>query len=200
MKKLSRFPSLCILAAVLLTLTGCVQNQRRSVRSNRSVPRAPYIGSPEWITWVDHKVDTRYSSGIRPDAGSQEWYAIVDHVVFADYSNDYYRNVYRDQYRDDYRRNYRTDDGRYPGHNYAGSYYRGDRSVRSDYRGDGYARSGYDYRRNGYDRPDYRGDSSRSRLGTVEWKRAVTYEIVNGHVPPPPPRSDPWDAPLAPTH
>ena len=31
----------------------------------------PYIGSPEWITWVDRNVDTRYANGIRPEPGSQ---------------------------------------------------------------------------------------------------------------------------------
>lgn len=215
MKKLSQFLSFCALAAVLLAASGCVQNQpRRYVRSNHFVPRSPYIGSPEWITWVDHKVDTRYSNGIRPDPGTQEWYAIVDHVVFADYSNDYYRNVYRDQYRSDYQRYYGIRDGRTTSRNYADYNDRGDRPVRGDYSGDSFPRSGstgdryarsnyrdnYRYTGERYSHYDYRGDGSRLRLGTVEWKKAVTYEIVNGHVPPPPPRSDPWDAPLAPTH
>jgi len=164
MKKLFQLPSLFVLAVMLVSVSGCVQNQpRHYVRSNRLVPRSPYIGSPEWITWVDHKVDTRYSNGIRPDAGSQEWYAIVDHVVFADYSNDYYRSIYRDQYRKEYQRDMRTRDGRYVDH-------------------------------------DYRGDRKNYRLGSIEWKRAVDAEILSGRVPPPPPRSDPWDAPLAPTH
>ncbi len=164
MKKFSQLLSLFVLAVMLASVSGCVQNQpRHYVRSNRLVPRSPYIGSPEWITWVDHKVDTRYSNGIRPDAGSQEWYAIVDHVVFADYSNDYYRNIYRDQYRKEYQRDMRTRDGRYADH-------------------------------------DYRGDRKTYRLGSIEWKRAVDAEILSGRVPPPPPRSDPWDAPLAPTH
>ena len=168
MKKSSHFLSLCALAAMLIAASGCVQNQpRRYVQSTRSVPRSPYIGSPEWITWVDHKVDTRYSNGIRPDAGSQEWYAIVDHVVFADYSNDYYRSIYRDQYRKEYERNHRTRDGRnYPNYN------------------DG----------------AYHGDRKAYKLGSIEWKRAVDAQILSGRVPPPPPRSDPWDAPLAPTH
>ena len=164
MKKLSQFLSLCVLAAVLLTASGCVQNQPHR-ETRRGVPRSPYIGSPEWITWVDHKVDTRYSNGIRPDPGTQEWYAIVDHVVFADYSHDYYRNVYRDQYRDEYRRNY------------------GNRGAAYNY----------------VDR-EYRDNRKRYRLGSIEWKRAVDSEILSGRVPPPPPRSDPWDAPLAPTH
>ena len=164
MKNLTKILALFILAAVLLSASGCVQNQPRHY-TRRAVPRSPYIGSPEWITWVDHKVDTRYSNGIRPDPGSQEWYAIVDHVVFADYSHDYYRSVYRDQYRDDYRRNY------------------GGRGTRYNY---------VDH--------DYRDNRKSYRLGSIEWKRAVDAEILSGRVPPPPPRSDPWDAPLAPTH
>lgn len=165
MKNLPSFRSLCGLAAVLLIASGCVQHQpRRYVRgSARSVPRSPYIGSPEWITWVDHKVDTRYANGIRPDPGSQEWYAIVDHVVFSDLQKDYYRNVYRHQYRNDYRRPAGARDAAY-------------RDT------------------------SYRRDRKRYRLGSVEWKRAVDTEILSGRVPPPPPRSDPWDAPLAPTH
>lgn len=169
MKKLSHLFSLCVLAAMLLAASGCVQDQpRRYVRSNRTVPHSPYIGSPEWITWVDHKVDTRYSNGIRPDAGSQEWYAIVDHVVFADYSKDYYRNIYRSQYRNEYRRSFRTGDGRAMDHSKVDA--------------------------------DYRANRKRYKLGSIEWKRAVDSRILSGRVPPPPPRSDPWDAPLAPTH
>ena len=164
MKKLSQILSLCAFAALLFAISGCVQNQPHR-ETRRGVPRSPYIGSPEWITWVDHKVDTRYSNGIRPDPGTQEWYAIVDHVVFADYSHDYYRSVYRDQYRDDYRRSYAS-------------------------RGTNYSIA---------DR-DYRDNRKRYRLGSIEWKRAVDAEILSGRVPPPPPRSDPWDAPLAPTH
>ena len=174
MKKLSHFHSLGVLAAVLLAASGCVQDQpRRYVR--RGVPHSPYIGSPEWITWVDHKVDTRYSNGIRPDPGTQEWYAIVDHVVFADYSHDYYRTFYHDQYRNDYRRTYGHD-----GYYHNGKYYG---PARFGTRDGSYA----DHH------PDY-------RLGSIEWKRAVDAEILSGRVPPPPPRSDPWDAPLAPTH
>ena len=170
MKKPPQFLALCALAAVLLATSGCVQNQpRRHVRSNQLVPRSPYIGSPEWITWVDHKVDTRYSNGIRPDPGTQEWYAIVDHVVFADYSNDYYRSIYRDQYRKAYERDLRTRDGRSI-HNY------------------------------NYANDKYGENRKRFKLGSIEWKRSVDAEILSGRVPPPPPRSDPWDAPLAPTH
>ncbi len=192
MKKLAHFLSLCVLAAVLLAASGCVQDQpRRYVR--RGVPHSPYIGSPEWITWVDHKVDTRYSNGIRPDPGTQEWYAIVDHVVFADYSHDYYRSVYRDEYRNDYRRNNPARDGYYNRGNYYG---RDNFNNRGSYYGP--ARFGS---RDGYSRDGYYGDNRRSlRLGSLEWKRAVDAEILSGRVPPPPPRSDPWDAPLAPTH
>jgi len=164
MKNLLFLLSICGLATVLTANSGCVQDQRRYVRGNaRSVPRSPYIGSPEWITWVDHKVDTRYANGIRPEPGSQEWYAIVDHVVFSDLHKDYYRNVYRNQYRNEDRRPAAS--------------------------------------RRATDRDNsYRPDRKRYRLGSVEWKRAVDAEILSGRVPPPPPRSDPWDAPLAPTH
>ena len=168
MKKTSRFLSLCALAAMLPVISGCVQSQpRHYVHSIHIVPRSPYIGSPEWITWVDHKVDTRYSNGIRPEAGTQEWYAIVDHVVFADYSNDYYRSIYHDQYRKEYERDLHTHDGHY-NHNYADD--------------------------------NYGENRKRYKLGSIEWKRAVDAQILSGRVPPPPPRSDPWDAPLAPTH
>ncbi len=167
MKKLSHLFSLCLLATLLATVSGCVQDQSRRY-GRGGVPRSPYIGSPEWITWVDHKVDTRYSNGIRPDAGTQEWYAIVDHVVFTDYGKDYYRNLYRNEYRNEYRESLRMGDGRALEHNYADA--------------------------------DYRENRKRYRLGSIEWKRAVDARILGGRVPPPPPRSDPWDAPLAPTH
>ncbi len=164
MKIPSQFIAFCALAVVLLVTSGCVQDQpRRYVR--RGVPASPYIGSPDWITWVDHKVDTRYANGVRPDPGTQEWYAIVDHVVFADYSRDYYRSIYRDQYRSEYRRSFGERGG---AHNYA-------------------------------DR-EYRDNRKRYPLGSIEWKRSVDAELLSGRVPPPPPRSDPWDAPLAPTH
>ncbi len=167
--------------ALLITASGCVQNQNpRYVRgSYRAVPRSPYIGSPEWITWVDHKVDTRYANGNRPDPGSQEWYAIVDHVVFSDFQKDYYRGVYRDQYREDYRRNFGTEPGYGNSRNYASNY---TGPAQFDSRGG-----------------SYRRDGKRYRIGTVEWKRAVDAEILSGRVPPPPPRSDPWDTPLVPT-
>ena len=152
------------LTAVLLAATGCVENQPRR-HGRHGVPGSPYIGSPEWITWVDHKVDTRYSNGVRPEPGSQEWYAIVDHVVFADYSRDYYRSVYRDQYRKEYQQNFRNN-----------AAYRRDADSA------------------------YWGDRKHYPLGSIQWKRAVDTELLSGRVPPPPPRSDPWDAPLAPTH
>lgn len=183
MKNLPFLLPVCALAAVIISSSGCVQDQeRRYVRgSTRAVPRSPYIGSPEWITWVDHKVDTRYANGIRPDPGTQEWYAIVDHVVFSNYDKDYYRGVYRNEYREDYRRQYRTN-----------SSYR--RPANPNYIGPARFDSRYD------DSRDYRNDRKRYKLGTVEWKRAVDARILTGRVPAPPPRSDPWDAPLAPTH
>ena len=180
MKKLSLLLSLCALAAVLLTTAGCVQDQpRRSVHGSRKVPRSPYIGSPEWITWVDHRVDTRYANGIRPDPGSREWYAIVDHVVFSDHSRDYYRNRYSNEYRDEYRRYYGTRADYRVRHNYADNYYGPARFESRD--------------------GSNRGDYGRDRLGSIEWKRAVDARILSGRVPKPPPLSDPWDTPLGTT-
>lgn len=41
----------------------------------------------------------------------------------------------------------------------------------------------------------YRGVYS---VCSLQWRQAVTTEILSGRVPAPPPRSDPWDTPLAP--
>lgn len=179
MKNLSHLLSLCALFAALLVSSGCVQNHYRT--TNRAVGRAPYVGSPEWLTWVDLKVDTRYANGNRPDPGTQEWYAIVDHVVFSDASRDYYRNVYRREYNEDHQRYYRTTEGPTRRYNYASSRYGPAR-----FSGTG-ADGRYAY-----------NSSSGYKLGTVEWRRAVTNVILAGKVPPPPPRSDPWDDPLTP--
>ena len=183
MKKLSHIPALCAAAAVLLATSGCVQNQDPRYRSG-SVPRNPAIGSPEWLTWVDHRVDTRYSTGVRADPGSQEWYAIIDYQVFRrDYYNDYYPNSYNRNasYRSNYagRQGYRSGDSR--------SSYGGGRTFRP---------ARYAYR----DNRQYVDERRRYRLGSIEWKNAVTSIILSGRVPAPPPRSDPWDAPLSPTH
>jgi hypothetical protein len=163
MKNLPQILSLCAVSAALLVSSGCVQDQYRTNPNARyTVPRSPYVGSTEWLTWVDNKVDTRYANGNRPEPGTQEWYAVVDHVVFSDHSRDYYRNAYRNQYSgSDYQGYARTQDGTTRRYNYAGG-------------------SGY-------------------KLGTLEWRRAVTNVILTGKVPPPPPRSDPWDTPLTTT-
>lgn len=188
MKKLAHILALCAVAAVLLTTSGCVQNQDPRYRSG-SVPRNPAIGSPEWLTWVDHRVDTRYLTGVRADPGSQEWYAIVDYQVFRrDYYNDYYPNSYdrNASYRSNYadRQGYRSGDSRY---SYARDRY---------YRPARFADRERDYRDNRH----YVDERRSYRLGSIEWKTAVTSIILSGRVPAPPPRSDPWDAPLAPTH
>ena len=172
MKKLAHILSLCAVAAVLLATSGCVQNQDPRYGSG-SVPRSPAIGSPDWLTWVDHRVDTRYLTGQRADPGSQEWYAIVDYQVFRrNYHNDYYPNS--DQRGND-RSGYVGDRTSRPG-----SYACRERDNRDN-------RQSVDQRR-------------RYRLGSIEWKNAVTSIIISGRVPAPPARSDPWDAPLAPTH
>ncbi|MEI8107028.1 MAG: hypothetical protein WCI46_04360 [Verrucomicrobiota bacterium] len=148
-------PSLFIASAlVLIFSSACVQDQpRRSTYTPRSVPRSPTIGTPEWLTWVDHHVDTRYASGPRAEMGSQEWYAIVDYQVFRGNKHlDYYPSGRHD------RRTYRKNDPQYV-------------DLRRTY-----------------------------RVGTIEWKNAVTQLIINKQVAPPPPLSDPWDAPLAPNH
>lgn len=188
MKKLSHLLSLCALATALLFTSGCVQNQDpRYVRG--TVPRHPAIGSPEWLTWVDHRVDTRYSTGQRADPGSQEWYAIVDYQVFRrDTYNDYYPNSYYG--RDGSRTNYATRQG-----SVRGNYPRG--SSRDRYYGPArFSDRDGDYRSNRTSDDKRR----RYRLGTIEWKTAVTNIILSGRVTAPPPRSDPWDAPLSPTH
>jgi hypothetical protein len=173
MKKLFHLLSLCTVSAALLVSSGCVQNQSRTT-GHYTVPRAPYIGSKEWLTWVDNKVDTRYANGNRPEPGTPEWYAVVDHVVFSDTSRDYYRNVYSREYNQDYQRYYRTGQGPTRRYNYASN-------TSGDY--------------------GYRGYSSNSgyKLGTLQWREAVTNVILTGKVPPPPPRSDPWDTPLTTT-
>ncbi len=177
MKNLPKILSFCGLVALLITTSGCVQDQYR--REVRSVQRSPYVGSPEWLNWVDLKVDTRYANGVFPPPGSHEWYAIVDHVVFSNHSRDYYYDVYRNEYAQDYRRHYASNNVTTTRrHNYADNYYGPARFA---------SRSGsYDY-------------GSSYKLGSLEWRRAVTAVILSGRVPAPPPRSDPWDTPLAPS-
>ena len=211
MKKLSQILALGTLAALLLFTSGCVQDQPR--RYGRGyVPRGPEIGSPDWITWVDHRVDTRYANGVRPDPGSQEWYAIVDHVVFADYSRDFHRSYERDQfnypdrnyypndaYNDSDRREFtsrRYASSRHPADaDYAGY----DRSSSKNFRPLNTRNREYEGVRY-FERCDPPPEPRRPCLGGMKWKRAVDARLKSGRIPAPPPRSDPWDAPLAPTH
>ena len=230
MKTPTKFLSLCSIVAVLISVSGCVNDYNSGYSKNSR--SCPPIGSPAWIIWVDQRVDTRYSTGHRADPGSQEWYAIVDYQVFDRfYHTDYYPNGYYrddsyrsnpDRYFDGYRNGYRGD---------LRSEYRGD--LRSDNRGENRNDSVTDYnsdyrndfrtgppaeylhrgeRRSYYGParfagrdagyryyPKYRGHRS-YRLGSIEWKTAVTNVILSGRIPRQAPRSDPWDAPLAPTH
>jgi hypothetical protein len=223
MKKLTQILSLFALAMVFVMTSGCASRYAPRY-GRRYIPYGPEVGSPEWIYWVDHRVDTRYANGVRPDPGSQEWYAMVDHVVFADYSRDYYRAYRRNAFAYPDRNYDPTDisndsDRRYTiDRRYAGDSYSRDRRYSSVPRGSdertsdtGTGRTSYKdtrplepyrYRqpvrfREGCvpvdDRPYY-------CVGSMEWKRAVDAALGSGRVPIPPPRSDPWDAPLAPTH
>ena len=145
-------------------------------------------------------------------------------MVFADYSRDYYRSYRRGQFPYPDRNYYPGDQGQYVDNErrytidrrYAGERrYVSARRASSDSPADSARPAGKDYHpvevyrqsKSGpwcedrfsercgpvYDRPRY-------CLGSMEWKRAVDAQIAIGHVPPPPPRSDPWDAPLAPSH
>ena len=84
---------------------------------------------------------------------------------------DYSNDYYRSIYRDQYRKEYERNHRTPDGRNYPN-----------------------------YNDGTYHGDRKAYKLGSIEWKRAVDAQILSGRVPPPPPRSDPWDAPLAPTH
>ena len=211
MKKYTKFLSLCVLAVTLLVASGCAHHQSDRY-GRRYVPNGPEIGSPDWINWVDQRVDTRYANGVRPDPGSQEWYAIVDHVVFGDYSRDYYRSYELDQYS-------YPDRNYYPGYNYGDSdrRYSSGRRYSSNRSFDDDRPAAKDYRplgvyhepnRGPWCKPDRRfsercgppEDRRRRCIGNMEWKRAVDARLRSGRIPPPPARSDPWDAPLAPTH
>jgi hypothetical protein len=77
------------------------------------------------------------------------------------------------------------------------AYYRGDYST-GDTRDRYYGPARFGER----DREDGRNRDNRSRykVGSLAWKHAVTEALLSGRVPKPPPRSDPWDQPLAPTH
>lgn len=221
MKKITQLLILCALAGVLLGTSGCAgPNTYRY--GKRYVSHGPLVGSPEWISYVDQRVDTRYANGQRPDPGSAEWYAIVDHVVFADYSRDYHRSYGRDQFSypdrnyypldqyGDSERRYTIDRGPAGARRYAGSrpnendssYADSDRSSSSVRASDKNFRP-IDTRREKarfFERCRPIEDRPRYCVGSMEWKRAVDAALAVGHVPPPPPRSDPWDAPLAPTH
>lgn len=121
---------------------------------------------------------------------------------------------YRSDYRRDYRTDYRTRS------NYGSSGYASNgrwvQGYRPGYRTDGGSRPGYyrgDYSsadtRDRYYGPARFGDRddggsrkyrSNLQLGSLKWKWAVTEALLSGRVPKPPPRSDPWDSQLAPTH
>ncbi len=226
MQKLSHFLSLGLLAGVLTMLAGCAHNRGSTELSEGYSkdgvrwPNGPVIGSPEWLTWVDKRVDTRYANGVRPDPGTQEWYAIVDYEVFTrDYYNDHYPTGY---YRRGGYRGYFSysdvragNDGNRPGYS-ADGVRTGNSGAKPNY--DGYQTGVEGYRSNYIERPGYLPDGQRARdgyvgparfsarypkkykLGSQEWKREVTIAILTGRVSLPPARSDPWDAPLAPTH
>ena len=74
-------------------------------------------------------------------------------------------------------------------------YYRGDYSS-ADTRDRYYGPARFNDR----DTRGNRVNRSRFKVGTLEWKQAVTDALLSGRVPKPPPRSDPWDQPLAPTN
>ena len=83
----------------------------------------------------------------------------------------------------------RTDRSERPG------YHRGDYSS-ADTRDRYYGPARFNER----DQQTNRNNRSRFKVGSIEWKHAVTEALLTGRVPKPPPRSDPWDQPLAPTH
>ncbi len=111
---------------------------------------------------------------------------------------------YRSDYRSDYGSSGYASNGRWvqgcrPGSRTYGSsrpgYYRGDDSS-ADTRDRYYGPARFGDRDDGGSRK-YR---SNLKLGSLKWKRAVTEALLSGRVPKPPPRSDPWDSQLAPTH
>ena len=111
---------------------------------------------------------------------------------------------YRTDYRSDYGSSGYASNGRWvqgcrPGSRTYGSsrpgYYRGDYSS-ADTRDRYYGPARFGDRDDGGSRK-YR---SNLKLGSLNWKWAVTEALLSGRVPKPPPRSDPWDSQLAPTH
>ncbi len=249
MKKSLPILTLCALTVVSFLTSGCVRDyDSKSIRGYTT--NHPEVGSPEWVRWVDNRVDTRYANNVRAEPATQEWYAIVDYYVLRGFDWDYYptgdyrayRRTYAgegdrtdygnegyriERYGNDYpRSDYRTyrsrndyssnDSPTYRSRNGYASNGRWVEGSRSSYRSYGSARAGYyrgDYAsaetRDRYSGParfgqrDYRShrnNRSQFKVGSLEWKYAVTDALLSGRVPKPPPRSNSWDAPLAPTH
>ncbi|MCE9611466.1 MAG: hypothetical protein K8R23_14815 [Chthoniobacter sp.] len=140
--------------------------------------RSDYFGDPEGVG---------YSDGSRANVTYDR-----SNVDYGGYrtgrrTSDYYHPPYhfRDRYAD-------STSARKVGY-YRGDYASGD--TRDRYTGP--ARFGH----RTYASGDHRNRNRRTyKLGSLEWKHAVTAALLSGRVPKPPPRSDPWDAPLSPTH
>lgn len=176
----------------------------------------PEPGSQEWYAIVDYYV-------LRGD--NFDYYPTGYYRDFpyrrSNYSSDADRTSYTSEgvtTNSSYDRTH-SDYGEYRTGRRTSDYYHPDPRYRSRY-GDPSLRTP-----RGYDRGDFASSNTRDRyygparfgqrtyassghrnrnqhhykLGSLEWKHAVTHALISGRVPVPPPKADPWDIALSPT-